>query len=384
MAGTDPADEIATLTSKLDSIEAVLDPGEMEREGADVRDQSADPGLWADPDRGQKVTRRLSYLEAELNRLSGLRQRLTDTKTLFELAESENDEPTRNEALRELAALRAEIDQLEVRTLLNGQYDAREALISINAQAGGADAADFAENLLRMYLRWAERHKYPTEVYDTSYAEEAGIKSTTFAVNAPYAYGTLRGEHGTHRMVRISKYDNQGRRQTSFAGVDVIPVVEQDDQIDIPEDEIRVDVYRSSGPGGQGVNTTDSAVRLTHLPTRSVVSCQNERRQMQNKAAAMAVLKAKLLERKREEQEAKMANLRGETTSSWGTQIRNYVLHPYQNVVADLVLKAKLLERKREEQEAKMANLRGETTSSWGTQIRNYVLHPYQNVVADL
>jgi peptide chain release factor 2 len=187
-------------------------------------------------------------------------------------------------------------------------------------------------NLQRMYLGWAERHGYPTEIYYTSYAEEAGIKSTTFVVKAPYAYGTLRGEHGTHRMVRISKYDNQGRRQTSFAGVDVIPVVEQDDQIDIPEDDIRVDVYRSSGPGGQGVNTTDSAVRLTHLPTGIVVSCQNERSQMQNKATAMAVLKAKLLERKREEQEAKMANLRGETTSSWGTQIRNYVLHPYQNV----------------------------------------------------
>jgi len=251
---------------------------------------------------------------------------------MFELADSEHDEPTREEALRELAALRKEIQQLEVRTLLSGEYDAREALISINSQAGGADAADFAQNLQRMYLRWAERHGYPTEVYYTSYAEEAGLRSTTFAIKTPYAYGTLRGEHGTHRMVRISKYDNQGRRQTSFAGVDVIPVVEQADNIDIPEDEIRVDVYRSSGPGGQGVNTTDSAVRLTHLPTQIVVSCQNERSQMQNKATAMAVLKAKLLERKREEQEAKLAHLRGETTSSWGTQIRNYVLHPYQSV----------------------------------------------------
>ena len=215
MAGSDPADEITALTSTLDSIEAVLDPGEMQKEAADLRLQAADPELWADPDRGQKVTRRLSYLEAELTRLTNLRQRLADTQVLFDLAERENDEPTKQEAAGELAALRAEIDQLEVRTLLNGEYDAREALISINAQAGGADAADFAENLLRMYLRWAERHKYPTEVYDTSYAEEAGIKSTTFAVNAPYAYGTLRGEHGTHRMVRISKYDNQGRRQTS-------------------------------------------------------------------------------------------------------------------------------------------------------------------------
>jgi peptide chain release factor 2 len=304
----------------------------MEREAADLREQAADPGLWADQDRAQKVTRRLSYLEAELARLTGLRLRLSDTQVLFDLAEMENGQPTKDEANRELAALRTEIDQLEVRTLLNGQYDAREALISINAQAGGADAADFAENLLRMYLRWAERHKYPTEVYDTSYAEEAGIKSTTFAVNAPYAYGTLRGEHGTHRMVRISKYDNQGRRQTSFAGVDVMPVVEQADHIDISDDEIRVDVFRSSGPGGQGVNTTDSAVRITHIPTGIVVSCQNERSQIQNRASAMAVLQAKLLERRRQEDAEKMDALRGDGGRAWGTQIRNYVLYPYQNV----------------------------------------------------
>jgi peptide chain release factor 2 len=332
MAGTDPADEITALTSTLDSIEAVLDPGEMQREAADLGVQAADPELWADQDRAQKVHRRLSYLEAELARLVGLRQRLSDTQVLFDLAEDENDEPTKQEAATDLAALRTEIDQLEVRTLLNGEYDAREALISINAQAGGADAADFAENLLRMYLRWAERHKYPTEVYDTSYAEEAGIKSTTFAVNAPYAYGTLRGEHGTHRMVRISKYDNQGRRQTSFAGVDVMPVVEQTDHIDIPEDEIRVDVFRSSGPGGQGVNTTDSAVRITHLPTGIVVSCQNERSQIQNRASAMAVLQAKLLERRRQEEAEQMQALRGDGGRAWGTQIRNYVLYPYQNV----------------------------------------------------
>ena len=332
MADTDPAGEIQELSSTLASVEAVLNPDAMREEADSLRDRAADPALWDDQEKAQAVTRRLSYLEGELARLDGLHRRLDDTRVMFELAESEHDEPTRQEALRDLATLRREIDQLEIRTLLSGEYDSREALVSINAQAGGADAADFAQNLQRMYLRWAERHGYPTEVYYTSYAEEAGLKSTTFVIKTPYAYGTLRGEHGTHRMVRISKYDNQGRRQTSFAGVDVIPVVDSDDHIEIPEDEIRVDVYRSSGPGGQGVNTTDSAVRLTHLPTGIVTSCQNERSQIQNKATAMAVLKAKLLERKREEQEAKLNNLRGETTSSWGTQIRNYVLHPYQQI----------------------------------------------------
>jgi len=331
MAATDPADEISELSSKLDTIEAVLDPDAMKTEVADLREQAADPGLWEDQARAQQVTRRLSYLEMELTRLDNLRQRLEDTRVLFELADDEHDQSARDEAANDLAMLRKEIDQLEVRTLLNGEYDSREALITINSQAGGADAEDFAGNLQRMYLRWAERHKYPAEVYDVSYGE-AGIKSTTLGVKAPYAYGTLRGEQGTHRMVRISKYDNQGRRQTSFAGVDVMPVVEQTDHVEINEDEIRVDVFRSSGPGGQGVNTTDSAVRITHLPTGIVVSCQNERSQIQNKASAMAVLQAKLLERRRQEEAEEMAALRGDGGRAWGTQIRNYVLYPYQNV----------------------------------------------------
>jgi peptide chain release factor 2 len=331
MAATDPADEISELSSKLDTIEAVVDPEAMRTEVLDLREQAADPSLWEDQTRAQKVTRRLSYLEGELNRMESLRQRLADITVLFELANDEHDQDTRDEAIAELAGVRKEVDALEIRTLLNGEYDVREALITINSQAGGADAEDFAGNLQRMYLRWAERHEYPAEVYDVSYGE-AGIKSTTFAVKAPYAYGTLRGEQGTHRMVRISKYDNQGRRQTSFAGVDVVPVVEQTDHVDIPDDEIRVDVFRSSGPGGQGVNTTDSAVRITHKPSGIVVSCQNERSQIQNKASAMAVLQAKLLERRREEEAQELNALRGDGRTAWGSQIRNYVLYPYQMV----------------------------------------------------
>ncbi|MBO3745019.1 peptide chain release factor 2 [Streptosporangiaceae bacterium NEAU-GS5] len=335
MADIDPAEEINELTGTLNSIQDVLDLESLHKQIDELGEQAAAPDLWNDPEQAQKVTSRLSHMQGEVNRVESLVSRLDDLKVLFQLAAEESDQDTLDEANRELAALKSDIGALEVRTLLSGEYDAREALVTINSQAGGVDAADWAQMLLRMYLRWAERKGYSSEVYDTSYAEEAGIKSATFTVKAPYAYGTLRGEHGTHRLVRISPFDNQGRRQTSFAGVDVVPVVEQTDHIDINEDDLRIDVYRSSGPGGQGVNTTDSAVRITHLPSGIVVSCQNERSQLQNRASAMAVLQAKLLERKRQEEAATMSELRGESTTSWGTQIRNYVLHPYQ-IVKDL------------------------------------------------
>ncbi|WP_327585344.1 peptide chain release factor 2 [Nonomuraea sp. NBC_00507] len=335
MAGIDPAEEINELAGTVRSIQDVLDLDALRKQIAELEQQVAAPDLWDDPEQAQKVTSKLSHLQGELNRVEGVARRLDDLTVLYELAAEESDDDTRAEADKELESLKSDIGALEVRTLLSGEYDAREALVTINSQAGGVDAADWAEMLFRMYLRWAERKGYATEVYDTSYAEEAGIKSATFTIKAPYAYGTLRGEHGTHRLVRISPFDNQGRRQTSFAGVDIVPVVEQTDHIDINEDELRIDVYRSSGPGGQGVNTTDSAVRITHLPSGIVVSCQNERSQLQNRASAMNVLQAKLLERKRQEEAEKMSELRGATTTSWGTQIRNYVLHPYQ-IVKDL------------------------------------------------
>ncbi|MFD9816016.1 MULTISPECIES: peptide chain release factor 2 [Streptomyces] len=332
MAVVDVSEELKSLSSTMGSIEAVLDLDKMRADIAVLEEQAAAPSLWDDPESAQKITSRLSYLQGQLRRAEELRGRVDDLEVLFELAEDEGDEDTRAEAESELTAVRKAVDELEVRTLLSGEYDSREALVNIRAEAGGVDAADFAEKLQRMYLRWAERHGYKTELYETSYAEEAGIKSTTFAVNVPYAYGTLSVEQGTHRLVRISPFDNQGRRQTSFAGVEVLPVVEQTDHIEIDESELRVDVYRSSGPGGQGVNTTDSAVRLTHLPTGIVVSCQNERSQIQNKATAMNVLQAKLLERRRQEEQAKMDALKGDGGNSWGNQMRSYVLHPYQMV----------------------------------------------------
>ncbi|MDQ1318898.1 MAG: peptide chain release factor 2 [Actinomycetota bacterium] len=327
--------QIAALDTTLTTVERVLDVDELRARIAKLEHEAADPKLWDDQTNAQKVTSELSHAQGELRRVEALRSRLDDLPVLYELASEEGGaegETALAEADTELTSLQADIEALEVRTLLSGEYDEREALVNIRSGAGGVDAADWAEMLMRMYIRWAEQHSYPVEVFDTSYAEEAGIKSATFAVHTPYAYGTLSVEQGTHRLVRISPFDNQSRRQTSFAEVEVLPVVETTDHIEIPETDLRVDVYRSSGPGGQSVNTTDSAVRLTHIPTGIVVTCQNEKSQLQNKVSAMRVLQAKLLERKRSEERAELDALKGDGGSSWGNQMRSYVLHPYQMV----------------------------------------------------
>jgi len=330
--------DLKELDGTLTTIEKVLNLEDLADRARELEDQAADPSLWDDPDHAQTVTSELSRVQAQLKRVRGLRQRLEDLPVMYEMAEEESaDSPEEaKEAValadEERGELRKEIESLEITTMLSGEYDQREAVVNIRSAAGGVDAADFAEMLLRMYTRWAEKAGHKVDLYDVSYAEEAGIKSATLVVHDEYMYGTLSVEQGTHRLVRISPFDNQGRRQTSFAEVEVLPVVEQTDHIDIDENDIRVDVYRSSGPGGQSVNTTDSAVRLTHTPTGIVVTCQNEKSQIQNKASAMRVLQAKLLERKRLEERAEMDALKGDGSNSWGNQMRSYVLHPYQMV----------------------------------------------------
>ncbi|WP_156252423.1 peptide chain release factor 2 [Pseudactinotalea terrae] len=329
---TDFPAEIAALRGTLDQILAVSKPEELERQIAELSEQAAAPDLWDDPEAAQVVTSRLSHTQSERDRLREIGARIDDLGALVELAQEEADDDTLAEAESELESLRSAMSELEVRTLLAGEFDPREAVVTIRAGAGGVDAADFAEMLMRMYLRWAERKGYPTKVMDTHYAEEAGLKSATFEVNAPYAFGTLSVEAGTHRLVRISPFDNQGRRQTSFAAVEVIPLIEQNDSIEIPESELKVDVFRSSGPGGQSVNTTDSAVRMTHIPTGIVVSMQNEKSQIQNRAAALRVMQSRLLLLRREQEAATKKELAGDVKASWGDQMRSYVLQPYQMV----------------------------------------------------
>ncbi|MBM6546885.1 peptide chain release factor 2 [Janibacter sp. YIM B02568] len=327
--------EIQNLRTTMDSVRQVTDLAALEARITDLEQQAAAPDLWDDQDKAQVVTSELSRAKAEHDRVVGMDSRIDDLEVLVEMGLEDGGSDGAGaivEAEAELTKVKKAVGELEVRTLLSGEYDERSAVVTIRAGAGGVDAADFAEMLMRMYLRWAERHGYPTKVMDTSYAEEAGLKSVTFEVNVPYAYGNLSVEGGTHRLVRISPFDNQGRRQTSFAAVEVIPLIEGTDSIDIPENELKIDVFRSSGPGGQSVNTTDSAVRMTHIPTGTVVSMQNEKSQIQNRAAALRVMQSRLLLIKRAEEAAERKELAGDIKASWGDQMRSYVLNPYQMV----------------------------------------------------
>ncbi len=332
MSQLDLSSEIKQLRLTLATVTEVSNLPKLEQEISELEGLAQNPNLWDETEKAQQVTSSLSRKQALRNRLLELAKRIDDLEVLVELANSESDSSLVGEAKTEAAELDRLISEVEVQTLLNGEYDSRSAIVTIRSGAGGDDATDFAEMLLRMYLRYCEKQGWKTQVLDTSFAEGAGIKSATFEIDEPFAYGQLSVESGTHRLVRMSPFNAAGKRQTSFAAVEVVPLIEQTDFIEIPDSDIRVDVFRSSGPGGQSVNTTDSAVRITHLPTGTVVSCQNEKSQLQNKAAAFRVLQSRLLDIKRSEEDAKKKQLAGDATASWGDQMRSYVLAPYQMV----------------------------------------------------
>ncbi|MGI9032632.1 MAG: peptide chain release factor 2 [Acidimicrobiales bacterium] len=312
----------------LDAKRARL--GELEK-------QASDPSLWDDQDQARKVTSELALVKDDIDLLEGLERRLSDVEVLFELGREEADDSVEAEVEAGLAALTKEFDALGRLSRYSGEHDERDAVCEVHSGAGGTDAQDWAEMLLRMYLRWAERRGYDVELDEVSAGTEAGITTATFIVRGRYAYGLLSAEKGVHRLVRISPFDAQSRRHTAFASFDAVPfLADVSDEVDIDEKDLRIDTYRSSGAGGQHVNVTDSAVRITHLPTGIVVSCQNQRSQHQNKAVAMQILGAKLAERARQERRAELEAHSGEQRDvAWGSQIRSYVLAPYQ-LVKDL------------------------------------------------
>jgi len=301
----------------------------------ELEKQASDPSLWDDPARGQKLTQRLARLKVDLDRYDALVRRVDDARAMEELLAHEADAEMERELADALEGLGQELEVIELAALLSGRYDADDAVATINAGAGGTESQDWAEMLLRMYARWAERRRFGLELDEIHPGEEAGIKSATFVVHGTNAYGLLSAERGVHRLVRISPFDAQKRRHTSFASLDVIPLLDESDEeeIEIDPKDLRIDVYRSTGPGGQSVNTTDSAVRITHLPTGIQAACQNERSQLQNRAVAMRILKARLAELERTKREEELENIRGERKAvDFGSQIRSYVLAPYQMV----------------------------------------------------
>ena len=299
-----------------------------------MEELSAAADFWDNPEEAQKVMQQISALRSKIERFNEVKSMLEDCETLYEMVKEEgDDEELMNEAFDSLKPMMKELQAFELETLLNGQYDANNAIISIHPGAGGTEGQDWAEMLYRMYVHWAESHKYGVTVLDYLAGEEAGIKSVTLLIKGVNAFGYLKAERGVHRLVRISPFDASGRRHTSFAALEVMPEVENDDSIEIDPKDLRIDTYRSTGAGGQHINTTDSAVRITHLPTGVVVQCQNERSQIQNRATAMKMLTSKLVELKMKEHEKELAALQGEQQEiGWGSQIRSYVFHPYSMV----------------------------------------------------
>ena len=333
----DYTDELVALRRRLVEAERDLDVVGKRERLVKLEEQAADPELWNDPDQARAVTTELARVKDDIDLLEGLQRRLSDAEVLYELARDESDESLEPELAEGVASLDRDLADLELRSLFNGEHDERDALCEIHSGAGGTDSQDWAEMLLRMYLRWAEQRGFSLELDEATPGGEAGITSATFIVRGRFAYGLLASEKGVHRLVRISPFDSQSRRHTAFASFDAVPFLEDlGDEVEIDEKDLRIDTYRSSGAGGQHVNVTDSAVRITHTPTGVVVAVQNERSQHQNKAKAMQILAAKLAERAREERRKELEALSGEQRDvAWGSQIRSYVLQPYQ-LVKDL------------------------------------------------
>jgi peptide chain release factor 2 len=332
---TEHTETLAGLAERVAAAEGFLGIASKRTQATELQRRAADAGLWDDPAHGQEVTSRLARLNAVIERYDDLVRRVEEAQAIDELLVDGDDAELRGELEAAVATLAVDVDRLELAALLSGPYDDHDAIATLQAGAGGTESMDWADMLLRMYTRWAERGGFAFDVDEVHYGDEAGIKSATFTLRGTNAYGLLSAERGVHRLVRISPFDAAKRRQTSFAALDVIPALEraEADEIEIDETELRIDVYRSSGPGGQGVNTTDSAVRITHLPTGIVAACQNERSQLQNKATAMGILKARLAEIERERRTLEMDEIRGERKAvDFGSQIRSYVLAPYQMV----------------------------------------------------
>ena len=325
--------ELLNMKPLIDDLEQAIDVESLSKEIESLMTEQSKGDFWDDPEKSQSVLRRTSYLKNKLDSYNRLKSKYEDVLTLIDLANEEEDLTLLPETTQELDLLRQQIEEQRLSTLLTGQYDSNNAILTFHAGAGGTEACDWVEMLYRMYCKWGERHNYKVKTLDYLDGEEAGLKSVTVLVEGVNAYGYLKSEHGVHRLVRVSPFDSSGRRHTSFASLEVMPQINDDIKIEISPDDIKMDVFRSSGAGGQHINKTSSAVRLTHLPTGIVVACQNERSQHQNREVAMKMLKSKLLEIKEREHLDKIEDIKGvQKEIGWGSQIRSYVFMPYTMV----------------------------------------------------